>query len=505
MTHLLLAVDQGTTGSTVLVVRPDGGILGRGYEEHPQHFPQPGWVEHDPLAIWATVQRATEQALAAAGVSAASIGAVGITNQRETIVAWDASTSQPLGPTIVWQDRRTEARCEALRSAGNTQRIRHITGLPVDPYFSASKIEWLMHHDQQVQRAAHDGTLRVGTIDTWLVWCMTGGASHITDASNAARTMLYDIHAEQWSAEQCELFGVDRSWLPDVVDSSGMLATCNPRAFCSIDAPICGIAGDQQSALFGQLCITPGRAKATYGTGAFVLVNSGSTVPTTEALISTVAWQRGGATTYALEGSVFTAGASVQWLRDGLQIIEHAPEIEALATSVPDSGGVMVVPAFAGLGAPHWDANARGAMFGLTRGTTRAHIARATIEGTAFRVAELIDAMRAEGTSVTELRVDGGMAHNNLLLQMQADVLGIPVTRPTSVETTSLGAAYLAALGSGMIGSMEDLSMAWTAERTFEPGAGATTLSTAYHRFQEAVRLTRALALAGNSQEILLS
>lgn len=505
MTHLLLAVDQGTTGSTVLVVRTDGQILGRGYEEHPQRFPQPGWVEHNPLEIWATVQRATEHALTSAGATPAEVGAIGITNQRETVVAWDAATSRPLGPTIVWQDRRTEARCEALRSAGHAQQIRHITGLPVDPYFSATKIEWLLQHDPDVQRAAHDGTLRVGTIDSWLIWCMTGGASHITDASNAARTMLYDIHAGQWSAEQCDLLGVDRSWLPTVVDSSGMLAACRPDSLCGISAPICGIAGDQQSALFGQMCVAPGRAKATYGTGAFVLVNNGSTVPTTDALIGTVAWRMNGATTYALEGSVFTAGASVQWLRDGLQIIGSAPEIEALASSVPDSGGVMLVPAFAGLGAPHWDANARGALLGLTRGTTRAHIARATLEGTAFRVAQVVDAMRAEGTSVTELHVDGGMAHNDLLLQMQADVLGIPVTRPTQVETTSLGAAYLAALGSGMIGSMDELAGVWSADRTFEPGSGTSAIAATYRRFHEAVRLTRAFTEATHSEEFAIS
>jgi glycerol kinase len=508
MSHLLLAVDQGTTGSTSLIVTPEGRILGRGYEEHPQHFPQPGWVEHDPLEIWATVCRATELALAEAGATPRDIAAVGITNQRETVLAWDALTSLPLGPTIVWQDRRTARRCTDLErcmatdlmaddaaaddARTATRYIREITGLPTDPYFSATKIEWLLQHDQDVQRAAHQGVLRFGTIDTWLVWRMSGGRSYVTDASNASRTMLYDIHAGCWSAQLCDTFGIDMEWLPATGNSCGLLAETDPDEFCGITAPICGIAGDQQAALFGQLCTHPGQAKATYGTGAFVLVNSGAAAPITEQLLSTVAWQKDGKITYALEGAVFTAGANVQWLRDGLRIIDAASEIEQLARSVPDSGGVVLIPAFAGLGAPHWDPHARGALLGLTRGTTRAHIARATLEGTAFRVAEVVDAMRSEGTPVTELRVDGGMARNDLLLQMQANVLGIPVLRPEQIESTSLGAAFLAAIGSGMIGSIDELAGSWRVDRTFEPETDNTALRDQFDHFRDLVHHMRA-------------
>ncbi len=499
--ELILAVDQGTTGTTVLVVRPDGQILGRGYREHPQHFPTPGWVEHDPEAIWRTVLESTTEAMAAAGVVAGDLAAVGITNQRETIVAWDAETGRAVGPTIVWQDRRTAGRCRALRERGLAARVREVTGLPLDPYFSATKVEWLLEHDDDVRAAASAGRLRLGTIDSWLVHRMTGGASHITDASNAARTMLFDIHAGTWSGELCELFGVDQAWLPTVVDCAGELAACEPEAYLGISAPIAGIAGDQQSALFGQACLSVGQAKATYGTGAFVLVNSGSNAPASSALISTVGWRLGGEMSYALEGSVFTAGASVQWLRDGLKLIDSAPAIEALAGSVPDSGGVVVVPAFAGLGAPMWDADARAAILGVTRGTTRAHVARATLEAVAFRVRQVVEAMRAEGTAVDELRVDGGMAANDLFVQLQADVLDLPVTRPVHVETTSLGAAYLAAHGVGIHPTLDAVADAWTAERTFEPAASAQ-LDEGFRNFERAVDAVRSFAHGGAAQPV---
>jgi glycerol kinase len=496
MAELILAVDQGTTGSTVLVVRADGSTLGRGYREHPQHFPTPGWVEHDPEAIWRSVLEATTEAMASAGVVAGDLAAVGITNQRETVVAWDSTTGRAIGPTIVWQDRRTAARCEQLREAGHAARVRELTGLPVDPYFSGTKVEWLLANVPEVRAAADRGTLRIGTIDSWLVHRMSGGAAHVTDASNAARTMLYDIHAGRWSDELCGLLGgVDLAWLPTVVDCAGELARCDAGAYLGIAAPITGIAGDQQSALFGQACLERGQAKATYGTGAFVLVNSGEDAPASEALISTVGWQLGGRATYALEGSVFTAGASVQWLRDGVQFISRAPDVEQLAASVPDSAGVVLVPAFAGLGAPHWDPDARGSLLGLTRGTTRAHVARATLEAVAFRVRQLVDAMRAEGTDVRELRVDGGMAANDLLMQLQADVLGVPVIRPENVETTSLGAAFLAAYGAGLHGSLDEVAAAWRAERTFEP-SGDGALDEAFARFEHAVAATRAFARA---------
>jgi glycerol kinase len=497
MTDLILAVDQGTTGTTVIVMQPDGRAVGRGYREHPQHFPSPGMVEHDPEAIWRTVLEATTESMGAAGIVAADLAAIGITNQRETIVAWDARTGRAVGPTIVWQDRRTSARCEQLRAEGLDRRVREIAGLPTDPYFSATKVEWLLREVPEVRAVADAGALRLGTIDSWLVHRMTGGASHITDASNAARTMLFDIHAGRWSDELCALFGVDQAWLPTVVDSSGELAAADPAAYLGISAPIAGIAGDQQSALFGQACHRVGQAKATYGTGAFVLVNNGDSAPASEALISTVGWRLGGEPTYALEGSVFTAGASVQWLRDGVQFISRSPDVEQLASSVPDSGGVVLVPAFAGLGAPHWDAEARGSMLGLTRGTTRAHVARATLEAVAFRVRQVVDAMRAEGTDVRELRVDGGMAANDLLMQLQADVLGVPVTRPTNVETTSLGAAFLAAHGVGIHPTLDAVADAWTAERTFEPRPDAAIEAT-FERFEHAVAATRAFARATN-------
>ena len=503
MADLILAVDQGTTGTTVLVVQPDGSIVGRGYREHPQHFSTPGWVEHDPEAIWRTVLEATTEAMAAAGIVARQLAAIGITNQRETIVAWDSETGRAVGPTIVWQDRRTADRCRELRDAGLGARVREVTGLPLDPYFSATKAEWLLQHDDEVRAAASAGRLRLGTIDSWLVHRMTGGAAHVTDASNAARTMLFDIHAGVWSGELCERFGVDPAWLPTVVDCAGELAVADPSCYLGIGAPIAGIAGDQQSALFGQACLAVGQAKATYGTGAFVLVNSGSNAPASDALISTVGWRIGGGTSYALEGSVFTAGASVQWLRDGLQVIESAPAIEQLAASVPDSGGVVLVPAFAGLGAPMWDADARGALLGVTRGTTRAHVARATLEAVAFRVRQLIEAMRAEGTPVDELRVDGGMAANDLFVQLQADVLGIPVTRPRHIETTSLGAAYLAAHGVGIHPTLGAVAEAWTAERTFEPDPGASPqLDDSFARFEHAVSAVREFARAGSAQPV---
>jgi glycerol kinase len=493
MAHLILAVDQGTTGTTVLAVGSNGSIVGRGYREHPQHFPQPGLVEHDPEAIWRTALECTTDALAQAGASASDVAAVGITNQRETIVAWDGRTGDPVGPTIVWQDRRTSERCAQLIAQGRAQRVREITGLPIDPYFSGTKVEWLLEHDAGVRAAADAGTLRLGTIDSWLVHRMTAGSAHVTDASNASRTLLFDIHAGRWSDELCAVFGIDVAWLPRVCDSAGDIARCDPGAFLGIDAPITGIAGDQQSALFGQACLEAGQAKATYGTGAFVLVNSGDNAPASQALLSTIAWRLDGQTTYALEGSVFTAGASVQWLRDGLRIIESAPQAQELAEGVADSGGVVLVPAFAGLGAPHWDPEARGTLLGLTRGTTRAHVARATLEGVAFRVRQVVDAMAVEGTAVRELRVDGGMAANDLLVQLQADVLGVPVTRPVSVETTSLGAAYLAALGSGMHATLEQVAAAWTAERTFEPREG-TGIDETFARFERAVEVTRAFA-----------
>lgn len=490
----LLAIDQGTTGTTVLVVRPDEAhVLGRGYTEHPQNFPQPGWVEHDAEAIWASVVHCTQVALENARVEPRKIAAIGITNQRETVVAWNARTGASIPPTIVWQDRRTSGLCQQLRNEGYDRRIRELTGLPTDPYFSGTKISWLLDNVPEVREAADAGDLRLGTVDSWLAWRLSGGDRHITDATNAARTLLYDIHQNRWSAELCERFGVDEQWLPEVVDSSGELAATCASELGGIAAPLTGIAGDQQSALFGQACFSRGQAKATYGTGAFVLVNSAGGAPVTESLISTIAWRLGGDTTYALEGAVFTAGASVQWLRDELRIIDSAPEIEALAALAHKNHGLTLVPAFAGLGAPIWDADARASIFGMTRGTTRADIARATLEAVAFRIRQNVDAMRAEGTDVTQLHVDGGMANNDLFLQIQADVLQLPVIRPANIETTSMGAAFLAGLGAGIYSGLDEIAATWQAESTVEPRETEWAES-GYARFQQAVTATRAVS-----------
>jgi glycerol kinase len=492
--ELVLAIDQGTTGSTVLVVNADGRVLGRGYREHPQSFPAPGLVEHDPQAIWESVVQSASDAFDSAECTAADIGAVGITNQRETLVAWDAATSQPLGPAIVWQDRRTTDECARLIADGHAGRIRELTGLPVDPYFTGTKLAWLVRNRDDVRTAASVGTLRVGTIDTWLIWKLSGGACHVTDASNASRTLLYDIHSGGWARELLDLFDVDPAWLPTVGDSCGDLAHTDPAAAFGVNAPVAGIAGDQQSALFGQQCLEVGQAKATYGTGAFVLVNCGDSAPVTDRLLSTIAWQRDGDVTYALEGAVFTAGASVQWLRDGLRVIDNAAQASELAAAIDDPGGVIAVPAFAGLGAPHWDPSARAALLGMTRGTTTAHVSRALLEGIVFRVRDVLDAMHDEGTRVRELRVDGGMAASDIVLQLQADIAGIPVIRPANLESTSTGAALLAALGCGMTNPKLAATTWWKAGRTFEPSTDAVALHERYEAFSAAIELVRTFA-----------
>ena len=466
MRHVI-AIDQGTTGSTVLVLDEQLAVRGRGYKEFRQIYPQPGWVEHDPEDIWASVIDALGQALR--GIDVKTIAAIGITNQRETAVLWDKKTGRAAHHAIVWQDRRTADRCADLKRAGKEARVRELTGLTLDPYFSGTKVSWMLHHGVKADA--------FGTIDSYLLWRLTGGAVHATDVTNASRTLLFDLHALAWSDELCELIGVPRALLPEVVPSSGTCGHTKGVPGLPDGIAIAGLAGDQQSALFGQACFAPGDAKCTYGTGAFILMNTGDKpVASKSGLLTTVAWKlgptNGDELRYALEGSAFIAGAAVQWLRDGLGFFQSASEVEALARSVPDSGGVTIVPALAGLGAPHWRPDARGLIAGITRGTTRAHIARATLEGIALQNVDILRAMeRDSGRALGTLKVDGGAAANDLLMQFQSDVLGVEIARPELVESTALGAAFLAGLGAGVWKDLAQLQKTWREQRRFRPAA----------------------------------
>ncbi|MBG0829393.1 glycerol kinase GlpK [Planomonospora sp. ID67723] len=485
----VLAIDAGTTGVTALVVTEDGRVDARGYREFSQHFPEPGWVEHVPEEIWQATLAACRAALDRADTTPSCVG---ITNQRETAVIWDAATLAAPRPAIVWQDRRTAEICASLREAGHEPRVAELTGLRLDPYFTGSKFAWLAEHDPRAWAHVTGGRAVVGTVDSYLVARLTGGARHVTDPSNASRTLLYDLEAGGWSAELCELFGVPASALPEIVPNYGEIGRTDPDAFLGLDLPVSGMAGDQQAALFGQTCFSPGDVKCTYGTGSFILINTGSEIVRSDAgLLTTVAWQTpSGEITYALEGAIFVTGAAVQWLRDGLGLIDTAPESEALARTVPDSGGVVFVPALTGLGAPHWDPGARGAILGITRGTTRAHLARATLEAIAFEVRDVVEVMTgAAGLKMPALKADGGASGNDLLMQVQADQLGTPVERPAIQETTALGAAFLAGLGTGLWSSAEELRTTWNLDRRFEPGTrdGAT-----YARWLKAVDRARA-------------
>ncbi|MBK8742343.1 MAG: glycerol kinase GlpK [Betaproteobacteria bacterium] len=464
----VLALDQGTTSSRAIVFDQAGNRIGGAQQEFRQSFPQPGWVEHDPQEIWSSQRAVVDRALADARVAGRDIAALGITNQRETTVVWERATGLPIAPAIVWQDRRTAGICDELRAQGLAGLFQQKTGLVLDAYFSGTKLQWLLDHVPGARARAGRGELAFGTIDTWLIWNLTRGGSHVTDSSNASRTLLFNIHTGDWDDELLRLLRVPREMLPRVVPSSG---AAGAATIDGVEIPIAGIAGDQQAALFGQACHAPGMAKNTYGTGCFLLMNTGAVaVASRNNLLTTVAWNTGGPTQYALEGSVFIGGAVVQWLRDGLGIIKSAGDLEALARSVPDSGGVVLVPAFAGLGAPHWDPYARGSMFGMTRGTTTAHIARAALDAIALQSAEVLDAMQADsGITLTELRVDGGAAVNNLLMQCQADLLGVPVVRPKVLETTALGAAYLAGLATGYWSTPADIEANWQVDRRFEP------------------------------------
>ncbi|MEO8846231.1 MAG: glycerol kinase GlpK [Kofleriaceae bacterium] len=469
MRHVI-AIDQGTTGSTVLVLDEHLAVRGRGYQEFRQIYPKPGWVEHDPEDIWRSVTDALAQALT--GIDEKSIAAIGITNQRETSVLWDRKTGKPVHNAIVWQDRRTAERCAELQAQGKEARVKELTGLTLDPYFSGTKVQWMLHAVDGLASAARNGDIAFGTIDSFLLWRLTGGAVHATDVTNASRTLVFDIRKLAWSDELCELIGVPRQVLPAVVPSSGVCGSTKGVAGLPDGIAIAGMAGDQQAALFGQACFTPGDAKCTYGTGAFILMNTGDKPVASKAgLLTTVAWQLGsGELRYALEGSAFIAGAAVQWLRDGLGLFSKASEVEALAREVPDSGGVIVVPAFAGLGAPHWRPEARASITGLTRGSTRAHIARATLEGIALQNVDILRAMeRDSGRSLGTLKVDGGAAANDLLMQFQSDVLGVEIARPELVESTALGAAFLAGLGTGVWQDQAQLAKTWRENRRFTP------------------------------------
>ena len=470
MKQYILALDQGTSSSRAIVFDRSGAIKSVAQKEFTQHFPKPGWVEHDPMEIWSSEASVIAQAITEIGINGLDIAAIGITNQRETTIVWDAETGVPVYNAIVWQDRRTSEFCDSIRS--KTDEIRRKTGLIIDAYFSGTKIKWILDNVPGAREKAEAGKLRFGTVDTWLVWQLTRGEVHVTDVSNASRTMLFNINTLEWDDELLEFFGIPRSMMPQVKSSSEVYGHTKTTLFAH-EVPIGGIAGDQQAALFGQMCTTPGSVKNTYGTGCFLLMNTGEKpILSKNNLLTTVAWKIGDTVNYALEGSIFVGGSVVQWLRDGLGVIRSSSEVEALASSVPDNGGVYFVPALTGLGAPYWDQYAHGTIAGITRGTTAAHIARAALEGIAFETMDIVSAMEKDaGVRLSELKVDGGASRNNLLMQFQADVLGADVIRPEVTETTALGACYLAGLAVGFWKDIDEVKSQWKAERTFSPEA----------------------------------
>jgi glycerol kinase len=491
----LLALDQGTTSSRAIVFDAHGIPRATAQREFRQIFPKAGWVEHDPAEIWSSQLACARAALKRAGVHARQVAGIGITNQRETTLVWDRETGQPVHNAIVWQDRRTAARCDGLKKRGHAEDISRRTGLVLDPYFSATKLQWILDSIPGMRIHARRSELAFGTVDTWLAWKLTGGRLHVTDPSNAARTMLYNIHENAWDSRLLDRFRVPPSMLPEVHPSSGIVGHTD-ASLLGAAIPIAGIAGDQQAALFGQACFKPGMAKNTYGTGCFVLMNTGSkAVRSKGGLLTTLAAQttgRSGATQYALEGSVFMGGAIIQWLRDGLGIIRHSRDVEPLASTVSDSGGIYLIPAFTGLGAPYWDPYARGTLVGMTRGTSAAHIARAALEAIAYQSAELLEIMQREsGIRLRELRVDGGASANNLLMQMQADLLGVPVVRPRILETTALGAAYLAGLAAGVWPNRDALARQWRVDKRFEPRVPRHVAEARLHEWRRAVERSR--------------
>ncbi|MBR4821739.1 MAG: glycerol kinase GlpK [Bacteroidales bacterium] len=470
MNQYILALDQGTSSSRAIVFDHEGNVCSTAQMEFTQHFPQPGWVEHDPMEIWASEAAVIAEAISKIGINGKNIAAIGITNQRETTIVWDADTGKPVHNAIVWQDRRTAAYCDELKARGLTDKIREKTGLIIDAYFSGTKIKWILDNVPGARERAEAGKLRFGTVDSWLVWQLTKGEVHITDVTNASRTMLFNINTLQWDKEMLDLLGIPASMLPEVKSSSEIYGRTKTTIFAH-EVPIAGIAGDQQAALFGQMCTVPGSVKNTYGTGCFLLMNTGTKpILSKNKLLTTIAWKIGDTVNYALEGSIFVGGSVVQWLRDGLGIIRSSSEIEALAASVPDNGGVYFVPALTGMGAPYWDQDARGTICGLTRGATAAHIARAALEGIAFQTMDIVSAMEKDaGVKLSELKVDGGASRNNLLMQFQADVLGASVIRPKVTETTAMGAAYLAGLAVGYWNSTDEIRRQWQVDKAFAP------------------------------------
>ena len=491
MEKYILALDQGTSSSRAIVFDRHGQTKAVSQKEFTQIFPKPGWVEHNPMEIWSSQAAVIAEAITSIDINGLNIAAIGITNQRETTIVWDAETGAPVYNAIVWQDRRTSEYCDSLKKDGRTDLIRSKTGLIIDAYFSATKIRWILENVPGARQKAEEGKLRFGTVDTWLIWMLTRGEVHVTDVSNASRTMLFNIHTLEWDKELMELFDIPESMMPQVKSSSEVYGYTKTTLFAH-EVPIAGIAGDQQAALFGQMCTEPGSVKNTYGTGCFLLMNSGERpIMSSNNLLTTVAWKIGDTVNYALEGSIFVAGSVVQWLRDGLGIIKSSSEVEELAASVPDNGGVYYVPALTGLGAPHWDQYAKGSIYGISRGTTAAHIARAALEGIAFQTMDIVNAMQKDaGITLKELKVDGGASRNNLLMQFQADVLETSVIRPTVTETTALGAAYLAGLAVGYWESLDHIKSQWGVEKEFKPMAAAEDVAALKEGWADAIRRT---------------
>ena len=487
----ILALDQGTTSSRAIVFDHEGQIRSVAQKEFPQYFPQPGWVEHNPNEIWGSEASVIAEAISTIDITGLDIAAIGITNQRETTIVWDIDTDEPIYNAIVWQDRRTAEFCDQLKADGLTETIRQKTGLIIDAYFSGTKIKWILDNVPGARKRAEEGKLRFGTVDSWLVWRLTRGETHVTDVTNASRTMLFNIHELKWDEELLKLFNIPLSMMPEVKSNSEIYGHTKTTIFAH-KVPIAGIAGDQQAALFGQMCLDPGSIKNTYGTGCFVMLNTGERpIVSKNNLLTTIAWQIGNKVNYALEGSIYVGGSVVQWLRDGLGIINHSSDVESLAQSVPDSGGVYFVPALTGLAAPYWDPYARGTIVGITRGTTAAHIARAALDGIAFQTYDIAQAMAKDmNDRLTELKVDGGASRNNLLMQFQADLLGIDVVRPKITETTAIGAAYLAGLGVGYWDSVDELRRQWKVERTFTPNLDSETVRTAREGWADAISRT---------------
>ena len=487
----ILALDQGTTSSRAIVFDHEGQIRSVAQKEFPQYFPQPGWVEHNPNEIWGSEASVIAEAISTIDITGLDVAAIGITNQRETTIVWDIDTDEPIYNAIVWQDRRTAEFCDQLKADGLTETIRQKTGLIIDAYFSGTKIKWILDHVPGARKRAEEGKLRFGTVDSWLVWRLTRGETHVTDVTNASRTMLFNIHELKWDEELLKLLNIPLSMMPEVKSNSEIYGHTKTTIFAH-KVPIAGIAGDQQAALFGQMCLDPGSIKNTYGTGCFVMLNTGEKpIVSKNNILTTIAWQIGNKVNYALEGSIYVGGSVVQWLRDGLGIINHSSDVESLAQSVSDSGGVYFVPALTGLAAPYWDPYARGTIVGITRGTTAAHIARAALDGIAFQTYDIAQAMAKDmNDRLTELKVDGGASRNNLLMQFQADLLGIDVVRPKITETTAIGAAYLAGLGVGYWDSVDELRRQWKVERTFTPNLDSETVRTAREGWADAISRT---------------